>query len=141
MIYWDWDYREYKSVERIGRQTVELYLQCQNDDPLDDTLYFNIYLTLYSKRKHVDNNEDAAKVTGKDAIKTFLVVRRMFRDIVNKCLAEFQENYNIVIYCWWLDARRRDAYYRYLKTLGFDWGFYDGHKVIMKKFQRSKLNV
>ena len=138
MINWNENNWEYEATERIGRQTVKLYLQLQDCEPEDDTLYFNVYLTLYSKRKHICNNEDAEKITGKDALKTFVVVRRMFNDIVYQCLEDFLFSYNIVIYCHWLDNRRRDAYYKFLKTLDFKYGTVENTKVILRRWERIR---
>ena len=53
---------------------------------------------------------------------------------------------DIVIYCHWVDNRRRDAYYRILSKYGYKYGNVPNEtcKVIMKKFRwkdyQEKLN-
>ena len=48
---------------------------------------------------------------------------------------------NIVIYCTWLDNRRRDAYYHFLSRKGYKYGFTpDEHKkCIMKKYKKGTI--
>lgn len=125
---------EYFVKERIGNQTVKLVFQMH--DWNQDTIFFNIYLTLYNKRNQIINNEAEVKITGENPLQTFFVVRKAFKYLVWKVLDEYNWKYNLIIYCTWLDNRRRDAYYKYLSTKGYRYGRIDGEKCIFKRYKK-----
>lgn len=56
--------------ERIGNQTLRMAFTMT--DWNDDTIHFNIYLTLYNKRGQIASNEAEVKSTGENPVKTFL---------------------------------------------------------------------
>ena len=86
---------------------------------------------------------DKKIITGKDPIANFLAAREMFYNVEAYLLANelglggFDE---ITIFCTWVDNRRRDAYYKVLSRLGYDWGTYDGEKCIMKTYTIQDIN-
>jgi hypothetical protein len=139
-VYWDRENYEYYSTEKIGNQTLRMGLsqdECDSDCP--KTLYFNIYLTLYSKRKHATQNEAEKKITGKNPMATFMVARRMFDELEAECIGGFCPDFDVVLYCTWVDNRRRDAYWKVLSKKGYQWGNIYGQKCIMKKFKRGEV--
>ena len=135
VVQYDRENEEYYIKERIGNQTVKLVFQM--NDWNQDTIYFNVYLTLYNKRNQIESNEAEVKITGANPIKTFFVVRKAFKYLVWKVLDEYNWKYDIIIYCTWLDNRRRDAYYKYLSTKGYWYGRIDGEKCIFKRYRKG----
>lgn len=135
-VQYDKENDEYYIKERIDNQTVKLVFQMNNWN--EDTIFFNVYLTLYNKRNQINSNEAEAKITGANPMKTFFVVRKAFKYLVWKVLDEYNWKYDLIIYCTWLDNRRRDAYYKYLSTLGYRYGRIDGEKCIFKRYEREK---
>ena len=126
---------EYFVKERIGNQTIKLVFQMH--DWNEDTIFFNIYLTLYNKRSQITSNETEVKITGENPLQTFFVVRKAFKYLVRKVLDEYNWKYDLIIYCTWLDNRRRDAYYKYLSTLGYRYGRINGEKCIFKRYKKG----
>lgn len=137
-VQYDREKDEYFIKERIDNQTVKLVFQMANWN--EDTIFFNVYLTLYNKRNQISDNETEVKITGKNPLQTFFVVRKAFKYLVWKVLAEYSWKYDLIIYCTWLDNRRRDAYYKYLSTLGYRYGYIDGEKCIFKRYKKG-LNL
>jgi len=138
VVQYDSENDEYFVKERIGNQTVKLVFQMH--DWNEDTIFFNVYLTLYNKRNQINNNEAEVKMTGENPLQTFFVVRKAFRYLVWKVLDEYNWKYDLIIYCTWLDNRRRDAYYKYLSTLGYRYGRIDGEKCIFKRYKKGMEN-
>ena len=71
---------EYFIKERIGNQTVKLVFQMH--DWNQDTIFFNVYLTLYNKRNQIISNEAEVKITGENPLQTFFIVRKAFKYLV-----------------------------------------------------------
>lgn len=126
---------KYFIKERIGNQTVKLVFQMH--DWNQDTIFFNVYLTLYNKHNQIISNEAEVKITGENPLQTFFVVRKAFKYLVWKVLDEYSWKYDLIIYCTWLDNRRRDAYYKYLSTKGYQYGRIDGEKYIFKRYKKG----
>ena len=135
IIHYDRENDEYFIKERIGNQTVRLALTLVDWNA--DTAYFNIYLTLYNKRNQIEGNEAEAKITGASPVQTFFVVRKAFEQLVKKIQYEYGERYDLIVFCNWLDNRRRDAYYKYLSTKGYRYGRIDGEKCIFKRYRKG----
>lgn len=138
VVQYDRENDEYFVKERIGNQTVKLAFQMH--DWNEDTIFFNVYLTLYNKRNQINSNEAEVKMTGENPLQTFFVVRKAFKYLVWKVLDEYSWKYDLIIYCTWLDNRRRDAYYKYLSTLGYRYGRIDGEKCIFKRYKKGMEN-
>ena len=126
---------EFFIKERINNQTVKLAFQM--NDWNEDTIFFNVYLTLYNKRSQISRNEAEVKMTGENPLQTFFMVRKAFKYLVWKVLDEYNWKYDLIIYCTWLDNRRRDAYYKYLSTKGYRYGRIDGEKCIFKRYKKG----
>ena len=134
-VQYDEENEEYFIKERIGSQTMKMVFTMI--DWNEDTIHFNVYLTLYSKRSHITDNEAEVKMTGQEPLKTFFVARKAFKHLVNEVLNNYSYRYDIIVSCTWLDNRRRDAYYKYLSTLGYRYGRIDGEKCIFKRYKKG----
>lgn len=123
--------------ENINNQTFIMGLE--PTDWNDKTIYLNLYITLYNKRKDIDKNENLIKTTGLNPAKTISTAIKAFKILEEECLNYYNEEYNVIIYCTWLDKRRRDIYYRYLSRFGYKYGKhpYDNFKYIYKKYEKK----
>ena len=119
----------------IGDQTLEMGLQWQEEDK--SKIIFNIYLALYNKRKHMRINEDKKLSTGKNPFMTYKIALKCFELLEERCLKEesFGQK-DILLYCHWVDNRRRDAYYKVLHKHGYNYMMYHNKKLIGKWFRR-----
>lgn len=106
-------------------------------DWTEDTVYFNVYLTLYNKRNQIEANETLIKSTGTNPLTSFFVARKAFKLLLYKVLDEYSYKYDIIVFCTWLDNRRRDAYYKYLSTKGYKYGRIDREKCIFKRYKKG----
>ena len=132
----------YYARRRVGDQTIELGIN-YFDETCDNKSYWNIYITIFNKRKDMYTNMDKKIITGKKPIETALAAREMFYEVEAKLLDEelVHGPYDaICIFCTWVDNRRRDAYYRVLSKMGYDWGVCDNEKCIMKTYTLADIN-
>ena len=135
-VEWNSDEDECFVNERIGNQT--LHMAFQMTEWTTDTIHFNIYLTLYNKRGQIVSNENEVKSTGLDPVKTFFVARRAFWALLNEVFYQFNDRYDLIVYCNWLDNRRREVYYKFLAPLGFRYGRdIFGEKCIFKRYKKG----
>ena len=126
----------YYIQEQVNGQT--FMMEMAMIDWNDDTVYFNVYLHLYSKRKHMVVEESEARTTGKQSfMKTWILAKEAFLLLEKEVLRDYS-HYNVVIYVAWSDNRRRDIYYHYLSKIGYQYGRdTDNKKCIFKKFKRK----
>ena len=128
-------YREPYIQEKIGNQT--FFLKMELYDETLDTLYYNIHMGVYSKRKHAVENELNARMTGLNPIQVVIFARKAFvaleEYLVDKCI----NSHNVHISCNWVDNRRRDAYYKFLSKRGYEYGRMDNRKIIYKLFKKK----
>ena len=122
----------------IENQTLHIAMEMSNWNM--DTVWFNVYMTLYNKRSHINTNESNIKMTGANPLKTIVIARKAFKRLEQEVLLSFNRKYNVVIHCSWLDNRRRDAYYRVLSKWGYRYGKdpYDGTKWIFRKWKKGE---
>ena len=66
-VQYDRENEWYIVKEKIDNQT--FFMEFQLYDETDDTLYFNICMGIYNKRKHAERNENEARMTGLNPIK------------------------------------------------------------------------
>lgn len=128
----------YYQRRKVGNQTIELGINFYTDNEHDRKSWWNIYITIFNKRKDMYSNMDKKIITGKNPIATALTAREMFSE-VEKCVIDNEltnSSYDeITIFCTWVDNRRRDVYYKVLSRLGYDWGrLPSGEKCIMKTY-------
>lgn len=137
IVKYDSENDEYYIKEKIDDQTMRMGFTMI--DWNEDTIHFNIYLTLYNKRNQIVGNEVEAKMTGANPLKSFFVARKAFNHLVNEVLYRYSYRYDIIISCTWLDNRRRDAYYKYLSTQGYRYGYIGGEKCIFKRYKKGTV--
>ena len=142
-VIYDKESDSYYQRRKIDNQTVELGMNCTDWVLEGKETWWNIWLTIYNKRKDMYTNMDKKIITGKDPFKTFIAARDMFYDVEAEVLKrELVEGTceKVVIFCTWVDNRRRDAYYRVLHKHGYDWGKCSDGKCIMKTFTLEDVN-
>ena len=125
--------------EPIGNQTFHMEFQAEQYSA--DTVWINIYMTLYNKRSQITSNENAVRSTGLCPGQTLKVAAAAFKMLEADAIEHYCSTDNIIIYCTWLDNRRRDAYYWFLSRKGYKYGFTpDEHKkCIMKKYKKGTV--
>lgn len=123
----------------VGSQTIWMQFGlCWNESmsELSDG-WFNVALSIYNKTKDMYTNMDKKISTGIDPVRNFIIARQMF-DALEAVVVEegVRQHKDVVIFCHWMDNRRRDAYYRVLSKKGYRYGNAPWkQKVIMKKFK------
>ena len=141
-VIYDPESDQYYQRRRVDNQTIELGMNCTDWVEENKESWWNIFLTIYNKRKDAFTNMDKKVITGKNPFETFITARDMFCDVEAELLKRelvYGRSNKIVIFCTWVDNRRRDAYYRVLHKYGYDWGKCSGGKCIMKTFTKEDL--
>lgn len=133
---------EYYIDYPIDNQTFHMGFQYVEPDNVlnNQTDYYNVWINLYNKRKDMFRNEDLILSTGLNPIKTVLIARECFKAIEAEIIENMEfNNKDVVIYCHWMDKRRRDAYYKVLSRMGYKYGKVPMHpyKVIMKRYKNN----
>ena len=141
------EYREeddtYFERRKIGNQTIELGINYYDENIHDRKSWWNIYITIFNKRKDMYTNMDKKIITGKNPFATVIAAREMFSNVEAYLLdhelvhGSFDE---VTIFCTWVDNRRRDAYYRVLSHMGYEWGRIGKEKCIMKTYRLEDIN-
>ena len=136
-VQWNGELGETFINETIGSQT--FHMAFQEEQYNMDTVYINVYMTLYNKRTQIEANESAVRSTGLNPMRTITTAIKAFNMLEADAIMTHCRSNNMVIYCTWLDNRRRDAYYHFLSRKGYRYGFTpDEHKkCIMKKYKRG----
>lgn len=133
----------YFERRRVGNQTIELGMNYYDENIHDRKSWWNVYITIFNKRKDMYTNMDKKVITGKNPFATVIAAREMFYNVEAYLLDHelvhggFEE---ITIFCTWVDNRRRDAYYKVLHRMGYEWGTIDKEKCIMKTYKLKDLN-
>lgn len=131
----DWDYIcEIPAGDQIVRMGFEAY------NFTLDTIHYNINLVVYTKRKKMYEHFDHKDITGLRPHATIVAMRQAFEALLDHCLRDYLEYYNILIGCYWLDTRRRNMYYRFLSRYGFRYGRVDGQRLIFRKYKKGEYN-
>jgi hypothetical protein len=141
------EYRERDSTyferRKIDNQTIELGINFYDGSIHDRKSWWNIYITIFNKRKDMYTNMDKKVITGKNPFATVIAAREMFYNVEAYLLDHELVNgpYDeVTIFCTWVDNRRRDAYYKVLHRMGYDWGTVDKEKCIMKTYKLEDIN-
>ncbi len=133
----------YFERRKVGNQTIELGINYYDENIHDRKSWWNIYITVFNKRKDMYSNMDKKVITGKNPFATVVAAREMFSNVEAYLLDHelvhggFDE---VTIFCTWVDNRRRDAYYRVLSRMGYDWGRIGKEKCIMKTYRLEDIN-
>ena len=141
-VIYDKESDQYYQRRRVGNQTIELGMNCTDWVEENKESWWNIFLTIYNKRKDAFTNMDKKVITGQNPFETFITARDMFYDVEAEVLKrELQHGRSkkVVIFCTWVDNRRRDAYYKVLHKHGYNWGKCSCGKCIMKTFTKENL--
>ena len=141
-VIYDKESDQYYQRRRVGNQTVELGMNCTDWVPENKETWWNIFLLVSNKRKNGFTNMDKKLITGKNPFETFAAAHDMFYDVEAEVLKKellYGKSEKLVIFCIWVDNRRRDAYYRILHKHGYNWGKCSGGKCIMKTFTKEDL--
>ena len=143
LVHYDREKEEYYIDYPIENQTFHMGFQkCEVDSFIDNGIvYFNVWINLYNKRKDMWRNEDLLLSTGLNPIKTVLVARECFKAIEAEIIEDMEYNdKDVIIYCHWVNNRRRDAYYKVLSRMGYRYGRIPLHpyKVIMKRYKNNE---
>lgn len=102
------------------------------------TAEFTVWFIVYKKRKDISNS--FLKQTGKDGLKTLLFAKEALAEFEEFIVSEFGHCHNkIFINIGWDDNRRRDIYYRGLKSRGYSFRNFDGRKVLSKEINRKAV--
>ncbi len=133
----------YFERRKVGNQTIELGINYYDENIHDRKSWWNIYITIFNKRKDMYSNMDKKVITGKNPFATVIAAREMFSNVEAYLLDHelvhggFDE---VTIFCTWVDNRRRDAYYKVLSRIGYDWGRIGKEKCIMKTYRLEDIN-
>lgn len=133
----------YYERKKVGNQTIELGINWLEDSDDERHSWWNVYITVFNKKKDMYKNMDKKAITGENPLKNVLVAREMFydveaylldRELVHGCYDD------VTILCTWVNNRRRDAYYRVLSKMGYEWGTYYHEKCIKKTYNINDVN-
>ena len=119
--------------EKINNQT--FFMEFQIFDETNDTIYFNICMGIYNKRKHAGRNEDENRITGLNPMKSVLMAIKAF-SLLEKEVIETYPNKRKHISCGWIDNRRRNVYYKFLSKKGYQYGKLGKYKCIYKVIEK-----
>ena len=136
-VEFDYKTKEYYIKEKIDGQIYCMAFQLPGDYTYHSTVGINIALYIISKRKNVDNIMlNDCIITGKNPFKSVAFAMRAFNSLEDYVVKDtkLKSHDKIIIYCTWLDNRRRDAYYKFLHKKGYKYGMYNGKKCILKEF-------
>ena len=129
---------EFYVKEKIDNQTFKMSFQIVEENP--DSLYMNIALVIYNKRKHIDHLEANKIISGLNPFKSAIIAMKAFRMLEEEVLNHFK-NYNIFIYCTWIDNRRRQVYEKFLTKQGYNYGTSPyGELCLFKKYPKERGN-
>ena len=139
-VYYNPDEDAYELEYQVGTQTIWMQFGLVNFDREEafvNTFWFNVALSIYNKSKDMYTNMDKKLSTGIDPVRNFLVARKMYDALEATVIEEaVRQKKDIIIFCHWMDNRRRDAYYKVLSKKGYKYGNAPWkQKVIMKKFK------
>lgn len=131
-VQYDRENEWYIVKEKIDNQT--FFMEFQIYDETDDTIYFNICMGIYNKRKHAGRNEDEARMTGLNPMKSVTTAIKAFNLLEEEVLKR-RTGKRKHISCGWVDNRRRDTYYKFLSKRGYQYGTIGGYKCIYKVYE------
>lgn len=122
----------------IGNQTLEVGLQniIINNTK---TIYYNIYIAVFHKRKQIIENETGYKITGKSPFATASLILKILNMLEQQALEDHNKHYNITFYCKAIDNRRKNVYNYFLSQRGYSKQYIDNRiekkEVIAKTFK------
>lgn len=126
-----YDDEEFYIKEKLSNgQTLRFGFQLHSYS--EDTDYWNIYLGIYSKRKHIGRNESEKRITGMgNPFEALALIKEALPKIEEEILLWSNQPRN-VFFCHWIDNRRRDVYEKFLKRYGYSFSTFENRKVLLK---------
>ena len=137
-VQWNSEESEYYTLIPIDNQTLKVAINVY--DWTDTTIYGNIYIQLYTKRKHKQRDMDNCTMTGLNPLKTVAFGMKAFKKVEDAFLREYNEDYRVIISCNWTNNHRRDAYYAFLSKRGYHYGNLAGKKEIVRIWKKGEYN-
>lgn len=128
---------DYHIVTRIGNQTLDMSFVMY--DWTFDSVYFNVVLEVYNKRKAKNDNMNSCKLTGQNPLATALIARKAFKQLEQYVLAEYNTDYNVAVHVCWTNSLRRDVYQKVLTSYGYTFGFFRGQRILQKVWKKGDI--
>lgn len=133
-----WNSSEYEYYVIIPIDNQKLKVAINFYDYSDTTMYGNIYVQLYTKRKHRQRDMDNCIMTGLNPIKTVYYGIKAFKLLEDAALRGYNEDYIVNLSCGWTNSTRRDAYYSFLSKRGYRFENLFGEKVLMRVWKKGE---
>lgn len=132
------EYAHYIKEKMSNGQT--FYMELGAYDWTEDSIYINIYVTVYNKRKHKDKILNDKTITGTSPFESAFLAMKAFPELESAAFAKwFRAGYdNVIITTTWVDNRRRDVYAKYLTKRGYQFGIIEGEKCLYKKLTKEE---
>lgn len=116
---WLEDEQSFRIRSSIGRQILEIELQWIDDFSIENIPVFNIYLSLHTKKRHIEKNMQKIATTGEsNPFETYRIALKSFKRLVKYALYGY-DNCDVILYCTWLDNTRKRIYNHFLSKFGF----------------------
>lgn len=124
------DEKIYYIKEKIDNQTFEMGFEWI--DETEDTVYYNVFMSLYNKRKHKYYNEDAHLSTGLNPFKTIYIAQKAFNLLEKWVVASHHRR--VIVLVHWTNSKRREVYHKFLSKRGYEYMMFENCKYIGKIF-------
>lgn len=120
--------------------TVEMVFWVTETNRLDPTLYVEVGLRSYTKRRQRDSPEFEFSVRGKDGLRPAVWATDLLLKFPEYVLSDwtFRGKERVVYTVYWSEARRRTIYHKWLSRHGFYFDQIFGNKCLSKVFTRVK---
>lgn len=129
---------DYECTTKLDNQT--LLLAAQELSRTNDTIYWNIWLTLSNKRSQRVYNEDHCLSTGLNPFATYRAALCLLKKAELGCQIEYPE-FNHMFVVGWVDKRRRDAYEKVLSKYGYQMGRFERQKRLIKYVKKGSIEL
>lgn len=138
-VQWSSKEYEYYIIVPIGKQKLKVAINFYHHT--DTTIYGNIYIQLYTKRKHKRYEMDNCIMTGLNPLQTVSYGIRAFKLLEDAALRGYNDNYNVILSCGWTNNTRRDVYHSFLSKRGYRFDNLFSEKVIMKVWSKGEYKI
>lgn len=120
--------------------TVEMEFWLTETNRLDPTLYVEVGLRSYTKRRQQDRPDFEFSVTGKDGLRPAIWATNLLLKFPEFVLRDwdFRDKDRVVYTVYWSESRRRSVYHKWLSRHGFYFDQVLGTKCLTKVFPRVK---
>jgi hypothetical protein len=104
--------------EKMGSQTVEMDFDGFRKSIYEGMIWY-VCLTVYNKRKQIDNLHDSLEVVGKRGAETFVIALKMLKEFEKYLQERTIGSDKNSIYIGWADSLRKKIYCHFLKRYGY----------------------